>query len=732
MMRGSISASTPVFLLSLLLWLVAGWLSWANWRRGRGRGRGVAAMETLRFLIMTLIAFTLLRPELVRRMVQTEPPEIVILTDASESMKTRDVVLDPSNVLPRDEWIEQSRATNFWRPLEKSAKVRVEEFAKPPTNAALAGVEVGTDLNQALENVWQEQKHLKAVLVLSDGDWNLGQSPLHAATRFRSQGVPLYTVTVGSDRALPDLVLQEVTAPSYGLLGEQISLPFKIQSSLPREVKTTISLSSASGVEARKDLTLPAYATVQDSVVWFPRRLGEYTLTLRMPVQPEEYLSDNNEQTFRISIRTEKLNVLLVDSLPRWEYRYLRNALSRDPGVSLDCLLFHPGLGVGQGSNYISAFPETRELAAKYDVVFLGDVGLGESELSAKDLDLVKGLVDQQGSGLVFLPGARGRQLTFLTHPIRDLLPVVYDEKKPDGISVANEANLLLTGSGKEHFLTMLTAEENRNEEIWKSLPGFYWCAAVQKSRPGSEVLAVHSAIRNAGGRLPMLVTRSSGNGEVLFMGTDSAWRWRRGVEDKYHYRFWGQVVRWMSHKRHMAQGEGIRLAFSPENPQVGENLFLQATLLDLDRAATEKERLTATVVAPSGKTERLEFASAEGGWGVFKGNFMPREGGNYKIKVATERAGHHLETDLLVAKPQREKLGQPANPGLLREIAALTRGSSGTIQDLGKIVEQISLLPESEPVEKRLRLWANPWWGGLILLLLAIYWIARKVAGLV
>ena len=99
---------------------------------------------------------------------------------------------------------------------------------------------------------------------------------------------------------------------------------------------------------------------------------------------------------------------------------------------------------------------------------------------------------------------------------------------------------------------------------------------------------------------------------------------------------------------------------------------------------------------------------------------------------MASEKGGHHLEPDVLVAKPQREKVGQPANPGILREIAALTRGRSGTIQDLGQIVQQISLLPDSEPVEKRFRLWSNPWWGGLILLLLAIYWIARKVAGLV
>ena len=55
-------------------------------------------------------------------------------------------------------------------------------------------------------------------------------------------------------------------------------------------------------------------------------------------------MPDNNKLSAPISIREEKLRVLVVESYPRWEYRYLRNALSRDPGVELSCLLFHPGL----------------------------------------------------------------------------------------------------------------------------------------------------------------------------------------------------------------------------------------------------------------------------------------------------------------------------------------------------------------------------------------------------
>ena len=164
---------------------------------------------------------------------------------------------------------------------------------------------------------------------------------------------------------------------------------------------------------------------------------------------------------------------------------------------------------------------------------------------------------------------------------LNDLLPVDFDASKPEGLGTPSESHIVLTDEGAGHLLTMLAPNDAENSAIWKNLPGFYWCAAVSATRPGSEVLAVHSTLRNAEGRIPLLVTRPFGNGKVLFMGTDGAWRWRLGVEDKYHYRFWGQVIRWMAHQRHLAQGESIRLSFSPETPRVGDTVSLLATVFD-------------------------------------------------------------------------------------------------------------------------------------------------------
>ncbi|MEW6160444.1 MAG: vWA domain-containing protein, partial [Verrucomicrobiota bacterium] len=213
----SFGVSASVLLVALALWIGAGWLCWANWQRN-GRRRVVAWLEGLRFLLITLLAFTLLRPEWVSQIHRTDRPEVAILLDGSASMNTRDLIVS-NKVVTRATWIEQQRTNGFWNPLEKSARVAVEDFATPatrtnaiaPSAASNTDPEEGTDLNHALESVLQRQRNLQALLLLSDGDWNLGKSPLSAATRFRDQGVPIFSVTVGREMPLPDLSLEPVT-----------------------------------------------------------------------------------------------------------------------------------------------------------------------------------------------------------------------------------------------------------------------------------------------------------------------------------------------------------------------------------------------------------------------------------------------------------------------------------------------------------------------------------------
>ena len=310
-------------------------------------------------------------------------------------------------------------------------------------------------------------------------------------------------------------------------------------------------------------------------------------------------------------------------------------------------------------------------------------------------------------------------------------MPVILDGDNPRGKSSAVPSPLVLTGRGRSHLLTLLALTPSENHEVWNSLPGNYWHAGVLKAKVGGSVLAVHQTSRNNFGRIPLLVTKPCGNGKVLFMGTDSAWRWRRGVEDVYHYRFWGQVVRWMAHRRHMSHETGIRLFHSPEAPVQYSQVFLHATVMDAAGFPMVDGTVKAVIYSPGGSSQEIAFAPETGEWGVFTAAFTPEEGGVHRVVVTCPEAGREIESQVPVTALTRERVGRPARADVLREICALTGGEYRSTDELAVLVEQVSVLPARRPHEDRLRLWCHPLWAGLIVAVLGIHWVWRKLLGL-
>lgn len=726
---------TPVTLwIGIIALIVTGALSITIWKRSPHRGR-TAALESLRMLIALVVVLLLWQLEWHTVIHPDTKPKIAILWDDSKSMTTIDAQLPPilsdsSEIVTRAAWVNKALASDLWKPLEASGANDVESraFSTPdPEQAARSGSDLETPLSELLEN----QNNLRAVVLFSDGDYNLGNPPVVAAQKMRLRGVPLFPIPVGSQTRLPDIDLLSVAAPTYGIVGENIQIPFTVRSSLDRQVRTIIRLRDDSGRTQSKDIVLAPNAETYDSILWRIEKQGSSTLEISIPVADGELIPANNSRKFTIAGREEKIRVLVIESLPRWEYRFLRNALSRDPGVELSCLLFHPELGPGGGKDYIDAFPEKLEDLVKYDVIFIGDVGIGNNQLTAEQCALIRGLVENQASGVIFMPGPRGNQMSLLETELSDLIPVILDEDQPKGFPESIAAPLTLTTEGRSSLLTMLGNNEQENPEIWRRLPGFYWHAPVIKAKAGSEVLAVHGNRRGKFGPIPLLVTKPASNGKVLFMGIDSAWRWRRGVEDLYHYRFWGQVARWMSYQRNMAAGQRVRLFFTPERPEPGSTVTLNANAFDANGAPLKDGGVAVDLTAPDGRTQRIDLQKNESAWGAFSGRFKVDLPGEWKLRAtATGAEDKPLETTLLAQGVEIEKVGQPARPEVLEEMARVSKGRIIHPAQLAELVKEINALPEPRPLESRIPLWSH--WGTVatLVMLLGIFWIGRKLNG--
>ncbi len=708
-------------------------LCFVSCKRSPHPGR-TAALEALRFFIALLVVGLLWQPEWRTVINPTTKPKIAILWDNSRSMETLDAVLPPEfsdesdEVVSRADWVEKALAADLWTPLRSDgANDLVSVPFATPEETGLSGTDLDTPLSELLE----KENNVRAVVMLSDGDYNIGPPPVGAAQKYRLRGVPIFTIPVGSETRLPDLDLLTVTAPTYGIVAENVQIPFTIRSSLDRQVRTIVRLRDESGRERTKNIVLAPNTETYDSILWRLESEGSSTLTLSIPVEDGELVSSNNSRKFTISGRPEKLRVLIVETLPRWEYRFLRNALQRDPGVELSCLLMRPELGIAEGKDYISQFPQSLDELAKYDVIFIGDVGVGEGQLTAEQAEQIKGLVENQASGVVFMPGPQGNQFSLLETGLSDLIPVILDDKEKEGLSETLATPLNLTTEGRASLLTMLGDSEEENPEIWRRLPGFFWHAPVVRAKGGTEVLAVHANRRGPYGPVPLMVTKAAGSGKVLFMGIDSAWRWRRGVEDLYHYRFWGQVARWMSYQRNMAAGQRVRLFYTPERPEPGATVTLNANAFDANGAPLKDGSVSVDITSPDGKSERIELQKNESEWGAFTGRFKVGLPGAWKLRATASGASDlPTETTILAQGTDIEKTGQPARPDVLEEIAKVSRGRSILPSQLPDLIREIDALPEPRPLENRIPLWSHWATVAVLIVLLVVFWVGRKLNG--
>jgi hypothetical protein len=698
------------------------------WQRS-GYRRSLGVLEAIRLTIVILGAILFNEPEWVEEFRPQEKPAVAVLHDASTSMETRDFLLNTSGSQPitRREGIAPLIDPEAWIKLREKFDVAIEPFAEPKPG-------LGSDLYEPLATAPEKFANLRGIVLMSDGDWNEGLPPVEAALRLRLKGIPVFTIAAGSPIRLPDIELLSLDAPTFGVTGKAVRIPFTVESAMPREYNTVVTLRTSDGEEITKELKIHPMGRTSDWILWKPKTTGDFTLSLEVPKHAEETLIDNNKLTAPIAIREEKLKVLLVESYPRWEYRYLRNALSRDPGIDLACLLYHPGLAKVGGGNkdYIKQFPAGLEELSKFDVVFLGDVGLDDGQLTAEQCRLLKGLVEHQASGLVFMPGVYGKQFSLLETELGDLCPVVLDDSQPGGWGSRTPSHFELTELGRRSLLTKLADTQDDNTEVWEGLPGFQWHAPVRRNKPGSEVLAVHKDSLNEYGRVPLLVTKTYGAGKVLFMGTDGAWRWRKGVEDKYHYRFWGQVVRWMAYQRNMAKGETMRLYYTPDQPQMRQAVSLHAIVMEKSGEPLHSGEVTARITAPSGKAEVVRLTSAGDEWGVFTGRYTTAEPGKHQVILSCRQTDASLETSFYAQGVATERVGRPARPEVLEEIARVTRGKKIGPDKLDEVVRSLAELPEPNPSIRRVRLWSHPLVAGLLVTLMGVFWVGRKVIGLI
>ena len=237
-------------------------------------------------------------------------------------------------------------------------------------------------LEEALKGSDKESPVIATVMV-TDGRRNIPTDSGPVVDRLASRGVRVFPVLVGSTTPPKDAAVASLKAPALVYKGDVagIEVTLKLDGYAGQEVSVTLDRPGASPMRQ----TVRAPSDSVRPVVTFRVPLdevGNVPLTVAIASMEGDLRPDNDKGTAIVQVLDDKARILLVNGEPRWEFRYLRNALARDPRVALDTVVFHqpkPSLTAEPIFTYGTSLPDRSPTGpdplAGYDAIVIGDVG---------------------------------------------------------------------------------------------------------------------------------------------------------------------------------------------------------------------------------------------------------------------------------------------------------------------------------------------------------------------
>ena len=266
---------------------------------------------------------------------------------------------------------------------------------------------LGTVLQGLLEA--QRGRSTAAVVVLTDGNTTEGPTLAEAASQAARLRVPVFPLGVGRRQPPPDIALADLLVDRVAFVGDLLTFDVAISASglAGRTVRLSLRRDDESRELASESVTLPADGRVHRvRLLDRPQQPGRIAYLVQAETLADEPRSDNNLLRAIVQVRDESIRVLLVQSVPSFEYRFLKSLMGREPRgdaerepvVQLTTLLQEADPEYSDNDRSArSLFPWNREELRQYDVLIWGDVN--PALLSGSNLQDVVEFVSQDGHG---------------------------------------------------------------------------------------------------------------------------------------------------------------------------------------------------------------------------------------------------------------------------------------------------------------------------------------------
>jgi hypothetical protein len=729
-------------------------------------------MAGLRLAVVLLLVILYLKPAVFYQQVSEIKPTIALLRDRSISMDQTDQYSNNEIVkklaattrtdaatiaddgVKRVQLINQAFDKNpqLIQQLRDKGSIRVVDFATGSKQVALlpaneesktkAGEEanadgdapttdklkipelvadgLGTNIYQAVRESLDDSSRVSAVVLVTEGQHNAGESPVAIAQKAANQAVPIFVVGVGDPNPPRNLSVNEIYVREKAYPDE----PFEVEAVL----QTTRDSGQGSAAELKVELVqqlvndktgslgppVPVKSqTVQPPVdggrmrVDFGHVLGQpgkYVFTVRVPpIDGETDIDDNSKTSPPMEVVDAKVKVLLISGLPSWDYIQVTRLLQRDSTIQLSCWLQSlDDTRPQEGDAPITRLPTTLAELNEYNVIMLMDPN--PTEFSAEWIEMLKTFCKRNFGGVMFVAGPQfsGEFVTMnRLSGIRELLPVRFGDnqsiEETEVLNLARDASatkMLPVNYNMDHPVMSFRSSPAESQEIWDVMPSIYWNFPTLDAKPTARVLLERGDNLGTDSNQPLLVANRFGAGSVLYMGFQESYRWRRlGVQAQYFDRFWIQAIRYLVESRSM---QGARRGFLDTDKkqfELGQRVPLIGRVLDKDFEPSQTPTHQVVVRSDDGRSQKIDMKLVPNSTGRYEGSFDALRLGTYE---ATLRIAGETDQALIapisfrVIPPSAESGADWLNEKLLRQIATESGGSYLSLADINALPAMI------------------------------------------
>ncbi len=575
----------------------------------------------------------------------------------------------------------------------------------------------GTDIWQVLRELLNENSRLSAIVLATDGQHNGSGDPIELAKKAAELEIPIFIIPFGDPKPPVNLSVNSLAVRSPVRPQEPFEIEALIYANRVDLPKVRVELVQYSVNEANdqledeevvdeKEIDVPATGNLMRvGFQYVAKNTGKYVFGVRVQTLDNETETDDNEKrTEVIDVVDQKVKVLLIAGAPTWEYRMVQRLLQRDKSISISCWLQTMDEDRPQeGNEPISVLPRGIKELGKYNVIMMFDPN--PNEFDNEWISDLRQFIRRKAGGFLYMTGPK-YTTEFITlnrlDIIRQILPVrfgdgdVLESSQILMSDISRPGKMLPVDFNLDHAVMKFDADPAVNRARWADMPSIYWSYPTLAAKPTAKVLLERGDQVGTEGNQPLLVVGRYGAGNVLYMGFNGTWRWRRvGVQAQFFDRFWIQICRFLIETRSL-QGDS-RGVIDPDRTdyEIGDKVTLTARILNEQFEPLDAQSVKAQIRGEDGRVRDIELKQLPQQTGTFEASFIAQQTGGFTVNVdlgSEEDEGVIKDTKYRVDPPRIESNNYWLNESLLEQIAKESKGKVIQMDELDKLAD---LLPD-------------------------------------